>query len=94
MLYTSDKIHRALAQFNFKVVRIDQLKVHKIQIVHFTGRQNMGLYVRSLATIFRDALLFHEMEFDQDSLVVNALGKRGRLVFISNEALIGEVLLG
>lgn len=65
----------------------------RIQIVHFSGQQNLGLYCRNLARVMRDALLFNKLNFDKDSLVVNALGKRGRVVFIFHEVLVGEVLL-
>ena len=92
-LSVEERVRRALAHFKFKVLRIEQLPVHCIQIVHFSGHQNMGLYCRSLARIMKDALLFHKLDFDKDSLVVNALGKRGRLTFISHETLTGEVLL-
>jgi len=88
-----EKIRRAFAHFQFKVRRIEQLPVHRIQIVHFYCQQNMGLCTRTLAKALRDALVFHAIEFNRESLVVHALGKRGRLTFISNESLQGEVLL-
>jgi len=92
-LSVEERIRRALAHFKFKVVRIEQLPVHRIQIVHFSGNQNMGLYCRSLASMMKDAFLFHKLDFDVDSLVVSALGRQGRVVFISHEPLTGDVLL-